>query len=42
MIWLNTVGVGRIDIKRVEFEALINTIFSKEQPKTMKHEDSSL
>jgi len=42
MIWLNTVGVGRTDIKRVEFEALLNTIFSKEQPKTMKHEDSSL
>ena len=42
MIWLNNVGVGRTDIKRVEFEALLNTIFSKEQPKTMKHEDSSL
>ena len=42
MIWLNNVGVGRTDIKRVEFEALLNTIFSKEQTKTMKHEDSSL
>ena len=43
MIWLNNnVGVGRTDIKRVEFEALLDTIFSKEQPKTMKHEDSSL
>lgn len=42
MIWLNKVGVGRTDIKRVEFEALLDTIFSKKQPKTMKHEDSNL
>ena len=42
MIWLNNVGVGRTDIKRVELEALLNTIFSKEQPETVKHEDSTL
>ena len=42
MVWLNNVGAGCIDIKRMEFETLLNTIFSKEQPKTMKHEDSNL
>lgn len=43
MIWLNkNVGVGRTDIKRVELEALLDTVFSKKQPKTMKHEDSTL
>ena len=43
MIWLNkNVGVGRTDIKRVEFEALLDTIFGERQPKTEKHEDSSL
>ena len=42
MIWLNNVGVGRTDFKRVEFEALLNTIFGVMQPKTAKHEDFSL
>ena len=42
MIWLNNVGVGRTDFKRVEFEALLNTIFGVRQPETGKHEDSSL
>ena len=31
MIWLYNVGVGRTDYKRVEFEALLNTIFSSQQ-----------
>ena len=31
MIWLYNVGVGRTDYKRVEFEALLNTIFSIQQ-----------
>ena len=39
MIWLNNVGVGRTDFKRVEFEALLNIIFDKEQLQTVKHED---
>ena len=42
MIWLNNVGVGRTNFKRVEFEALLNTIFDVRQPKTAKHEDFSL
>lgn len=42
MIWLNNVGVGHTDFKRVEFEALLDTIFGERQPKTGKHEDSSL
>lgn len=42
MIWLNNVGVGRTDFKRVEFEALLDTIFGERQPETGKHEDSSL
>ena len=39
IIWLNNVGVGRTDFKRVEFEALLDTIFGKRQPETVKHED---
>lgn len=42
MIWLNDVGVGRTDIKRVEFKALLDVIFGERQPETMKHEDSTL
>jgi len=39
MIWLNNVGAGRTDFKRVEFESLLDDIF---QHQTAKHEDSSL
>lgn len=43
MIWLNkNVGVGRTDIKRVELESLLNTVFSKEQILTEKHEATTL
>ena len=44
MIWLNNVGVGRTDIKRVELEALLAMKFSSnsKQLSTMKHEDSTL
>ena len=43
MIWLNNVGVGRTDIKRVELEALLAMKFSNsKQLSTMKHEDSTL
>ena len=43
MIWLNNnVGVGRTDIKRVELESLLDTIFSKEQILTVKHEATTL
>lgn len=42
MVWLNNVGAGRTDFKRVEFEALLNTIFGVKQPETMKHEATTL
>lgn len=43
MIWLNNVGVGRTDFKRVELEPLLTAIFGGcGQVLTMKHEDSSL
>ena len=43
MIWLNkNVGVGHTDIKRVELESLLNTVFSKEQILTEKHEATTL
>lgn len=42
MVWLNNVGVGRTDIKRVELESLLDTIFGKEQILTMKHEATTL
>ena len=43
MIWLNNnVDVGRTDIKRVELESLLDTIFSKEQILTVKHEATIL
>ena len=43
MIWLNNVGVGRINLKRVELEALLTMKFSSsKQLLTMKHEDSTL
>ena len=42
MIWLNTVGVGRTDIKRVELESKLKAIFSNQNYLTVKHEDSIL
>ena len=42
MVWLNTVGVGRTNLKRVEFEALLAPIFRGKQPRTVKHEASAL
>lgn len=43
MIWLaENVGVGRTNLKRVELESLLDTIFSNKQILTTKHEDSSL
>ena len=44
MIWLNNVGVGRTNLKRVELEALLAMKFSSssKQLSTMKHEDSTL
>ena len=42
MIWLNTVGVGRTDIKRVELESRLKAIFSNQNYLTVKHEDSIL
>ena len=42
MIWLNNVGVGRTNLKRVELEALLAMKFSSsKQLSTMKHEDST-
>lgn len=43
MIWLNNVGVGRTNLKRVELEALLAMKFSSsKQLSTTKHEDSTL